>query len=93
MECPNCGENTPTLRNNLTGDTICAICGFSTRMIKSVHNSIETKHNFDKIEPLIIKINFADLFSNDSSIEKKINEIIEQQNKIVEYLNNKEIDK
>ena len=50
---------------------------------------------FDKkIEPIKLQITgyIGDLFNNDKIIEKKINNIIEQQNRIIDYLN-KEVNK
>ena len=41
-------------------------------------------HGLSKIEPLQIKINFADMFSNDKHIADKLNEVIEKVNLIME---------
>ena len=50
-------------------------------------DSVEISIGIDKIEPLYIKINFADMFGNDKPIADKLNEVIENQNKIIDYLN------
>ena len=41
----------------------------------------------EKIEPLKVSSVFNNIFSNDDAVESKLNQVIENQNKIIDYLN------
>ena len=41
----------------------------------------------EKIEPLKVPSVFNNIFSNDDAVASKLNQVIENQNKIIDYLN------
>lgn len=76
--CWRCGQQESTGHVNGEG---CSIIPTELREPMAVIPGLE------KIEPLKLRINFADLFSNDGHLENKLNEVIEAVNKMMEVMN------
>ena len=83
MICPICGFKEVTI------NTECASCGTH---ITGEWLPIETTgtlsiSGLEKIEPLKVLSVFNNIFSNDDAVASKLNQVIENQNKIIDYLN------
>ena len=82
MICPKCGFSGNFIVN---GDRFCASCScFIAKAFPSEQPSIS---GLEKIEPLKVPSVFNNIFSNDDAVASKLNQVIENQNKIIDYLN------
>ena len=81
--CPVCGKNTNTFRHPFA-KVWCPSCGHILR--EEGDRSIQHS-GLEKIEPLKVPSVFNNIFSNDDAVASKLNQVIENQNKIIDYLN------